>query len=160
MCSPCSERPPVLGDHVISVVALYKFHYCTICTRFTWYHRHWIYSSAAFNYQWIRMLQNIQYHQMFNSWRQKQVSRAGASNYISQTLWDVITCPWTWYLRLCSCDLVMKIRSYRPSRSSKNKLPIDKHNTTRTKFTVCTFTKFRISLSRKDLNALNAVCLN
>ena len=34
-------------------------------------------------------------------WRlvyQKQVSRAGTSNYIQQYLWDVITCPRPWYL--------------------------------------------------------------
>ena len=31
---------------------------------------------------------------------QKQVSTAGASNYISQYLWDVITCPCPWYLLL------------------------------------------------------------
>ena len=31
---------------------------------------------------------------------QKQVSRAGTSNYIRQTLWDVITCPCPWYLLL------------------------------------------------------------
>ena len=31
---------------------------------------------------------------------QKQVSRAGPSNYISQYLWDVITCPCPWYLPL------------------------------------------------------------
>ena len=29
---------------------------------------------------------------------QKQVSRAGTSNYIPQYLWDVITCTWPWYL--------------------------------------------------------------
>ena len=29
---------------------------------------------------------------------QKQVSRAGTSNYIPQILWDVITCPCPWYL--------------------------------------------------------------
>ena len=28
----------------------------------------------------------------------KQVSRAGTSNYIRQILWDVIACPWPWYL--------------------------------------------------------------
>ena len=32
--------------------------------------------------------------------RQKQVSRAGTSNYIPQYLWDVITCPCPWYLFL------------------------------------------------------------
>ena len=31
---------------------------------------------------------------------QKQVSRAGTSNYIPQILWDVITCPCPWYLLL------------------------------------------------------------
>ena len=31
---------------------------------------------------------------------QKQVSRAGTSNYIPQFLWDVITRPWPWYLLL------------------------------------------------------------
>ena len=31
---------------------------------------------------------------------QKQVSRAGTSNYIPQYLWDVITCPCPWYLLL------------------------------------------------------------
>ena len=31
---------------------------------------------------------------------QKQVSRAGTSNYIPQILWDVITCPCLWYLLL------------------------------------------------------------
>ena len=31
---------------------------------------------------------------------QKQVSRAGKSNYIPHELWDVITCPWPWYLLL------------------------------------------------------------
>ena len=31
---------------------------------------------------------------------QKQVSRARTSNYIPQFLWDVITCPWPWYLLL------------------------------------------------------------
>ena len=29
---------------------------------------------------------------------QKQVSRAGTSNYTLQYLWDVITCPCPWYL--------------------------------------------------------------
>ena len=31
---------------------------------------------------------------------QKQVSRAGTSNYIPQYLWDVITCPCPWYFIL------------------------------------------------------------
>ena len=31
---------------------------------------------------------------------QKQVSRAGTSNYIPQYLWDVITCPCSWHLLL------------------------------------------------------------
>ena len=31
---------------------------------------------------------------------QKQVARAGTSNYIPQILWDVMTCPCPWYLRL------------------------------------------------------------
>ena len=31
---------------------------------------------------------------------QKQASRAGTSNYIPQILWDVITCPYPWYLLL------------------------------------------------------------
>ena len=31
---------------------------------------------------------------------QKQVPRAGTSNYIPQILWDVITCPCPWYLLL------------------------------------------------------------
>ena len=31
---------------------------------------------------------------------QKQVSRAGTSNYIPQYLWDIITCPCPWYLLL------------------------------------------------------------
>ena len=31
---------------------------------------------------------------------QKQVSRAGTNNYISQVLWDVIACPCPWYLLL------------------------------------------------------------
>ena len=31
---------------------------------------------------------------------QKQVSRAGTSNYIPHLLWDVITCPRPWYLLL------------------------------------------------------------
>ena len=31
---------------------------------------------------------------------QKQISRVGPSNYISQYLCDVITCPQPWYLRL------------------------------------------------------------
>ena len=30
---------------------------------------------------------------------QKQLSRAGTSNYIPQILWDVITCPCPWYPR-------------------------------------------------------------
>ena len=34
---------------------------------------------------------------------QKQVSRAGTSNYIPQILWDVITCPCPWYLFLTHC---------------------------------------------------------
>ena len=31
---------------------------------------------------------------------QKQASKAGTNNYISQYLWDVITCPCPWYLLL------------------------------------------------------------
>ena len=31
---------------------------------------------------------------------QKQVSKTGTSNYITQYLWDVITCPCPWYLFL------------------------------------------------------------
>ena len=31
---------------------------------------------------------------------QKQVSRAGTSNYIPHYLWDVITCPCPWYLSI------------------------------------------------------------
>ena len=31
---------------------------------------------------------------------QKQLSRAGLGNYIPQILWDVITCPYPWYLLL------------------------------------------------------------
>ena len=41
-------------------------------------------------------------------WRhvdQEQVSRAGASNYIPQKLWDVITCPCPWYLLLAPKSL-------------------------------------------------------
>ena len=46
---------------------------------------------------------------VYNSWGelgdsgvlcQKQVSRAGTSNYIPGILWDVITCPCPWYLLL------------------------------------------------------------
>ena len=36
-----------------------------------------------------------------SSWglvRQKQVSRTGTNNYISQVMWDVISCPCPWYL--------------------------------------------------------------
>ena len=29
---------------------------------------------------------------------QMQVSRTETNNYIPQFLWDVITCPWPWYL--------------------------------------------------------------
>ena len=33
---------------------------------------------------------------------QEQVSRAGTSNYITSIMWDVITCPYPWYmLRFC-----------------------------------------------------------
>ena len=42
---------------------------------------------------------------------QKQVSRAGTSNYIPQILWDVITCPCPWYLPLAhtsSYNLICK----------------------------------------------------
>ena len=31
---------------------------------------------------------------------QKRVSRAGTSDYIPQILWDLITCPYPWYLHL------------------------------------------------------------
>ena len=31
---------------------------------------------------------------------QEQISRTGTSNYIPHILWDVITCPCTWYLLL------------------------------------------------------------
>ena len=31
---------------------------------------------------------------------QQQISRTGTSNYIPQILWDVITCPFPWYLHL------------------------------------------------------------
>ena len=42
-------------------------------------------------------------------WRlgcQKQVSRAGTSNYIPQYLWDLITCPWPWNLLLIHKHLI------------------------------------------------------
>ena len=42
-------------------------------------------------------------HRKYRKWGvfcQKQVSRLGTSNYISQKLWDVITCPCPWYLLL------------------------------------------------------------
>ena len=35
---------------------------------------------------------------------QKQVSMAGTSNYIPQYLWDVITCPFPWYLLAAHTD--------------------------------------------------------
>ena len=39
---------------------------------------------------------------LFSWWLvyQKQVSRAGTSNYIPHYLWDVITCPCPWYMLL------------------------------------------------------------
>ena len=39
--------------------------------------------------------------------RHKQVSRVGKSNYIPQILWDVITCPCPWYLRLAHTSVPM-----------------------------------------------------
>ena len=40
---------------------------------------------------------------------QKQVSRAGTSNYIPQKLWDVITCPCPWYLLLAQHSWVSMV---------------------------------------------------
>ena len=45
------------------------------------------------NQWWPRSLMHI-----WGVLYQKQVSRAGTSNYIPQYLWDVITCPCPWYL--------------------------------------------------------------
>ena len=39
---------------------------------------------------------------------QKQVSRTGTSNYIPQYLWDVINCPFPWYLLLTYTSSYMK----------------------------------------------------
>ena len=46
---------------------------------------------------------------------QKQLSRAGTSNYIPQLLWDVITCPCPWYFPIwwkqyCSVSQFLAIR--------------------------------------------------
>ena len=46
---------------------------------------------------------------------QKQVSRAGTSNYIPQILWDMITCPSLWYLFLHGTH----IRNSRMERSHR-----------------------------------------
>ena len=40
---------------------------------------------------------------------QKQVSRAGTSNYIPQILWDVITCPCPWYLLLVKHSTIIAL---------------------------------------------------
>ena len=42
---------------------------------------------------------------------QKQVSRAGKSNYFPQHLLDVITCPWPWYLFLAHDSTIMHVRT-------------------------------------------------
>ena len=43
---------------------------------------------------------------------QKQVSRAGTSNYIPQILWDVITCPCPWYLLLAQHSSIVLFHNY------------------------------------------------
>ena len=48
---------------------------------------------------WLRPCSAIYREQALNLYVvlcQKQVSRAGTSNYIPQKLWDVITCPCAW----------------------------------------------------------------
>ena len=49
---------------------------------------------------------------------QKQISRAGRSNYTPQYMWDVITCPWAWCLLLAQhfsyiCVVSLYSISYR-----------------------------------------------
>ena len=43
---------------------------------------------------------------------QRQVSRAGTSNYIPQILWDVITCPCPWYLLLTHKSILWGVVIY------------------------------------------------
>ena len=47
--------------------------------------------------------------------KQVYVSRAGTSNYIPQYLWDVITCPYTWYLLLAHMACYVPFYSSPPS---------------------------------------------
>ena len=49
---------------------------------------------------------------------QKQVSRTGASNYIPQILWDVITCPCPWYLRLARKSLYIQLTGWEPEHGT------------------------------------------
>ena len=42
----------------------------------------------------------VEYHVIWRRVYQRRVSRAGTSNYIPQIMWDVITCPCSWYLLL------------------------------------------------------------
>ena len=49
---------------------------------------------------------------------EKQVSRAGTSNYIPQILWEVITCPCPWYLLLA--QFLISFLAYLPMRSEPN----------------------------------------
>ena len=48
------------------------------------------------------------FHYYIRVFCHKQISRPGTSNYIPQILWNIITCPWPWYL-LChnTSDIIM-----------------------------------------------------
>ena len=69
---------------------------------FIWHHAHCtIYSILNNAYSISVFLQHgINWPYKWEVLFQKQVSRAGTSNYIPRILWDVITCPCPWYLLL------------------------------------------------------------
>ena len=66
---------------------------------------------SSLRLRWIlRVLRNSWW--VIHIWEvlcQKQVSRAGRSNYIPHYLWDVITCPCPWYLHLAQNSWYMVV---------------------------------------------------
>ena len=56
------------------------------------------------NFKLTRLLYHVSWLRLLNMMSggvyQKQVSKAGTSNYIPQIQWDMITCPCPWYLLL------------------------------------------------------------
>ena len=58
-------------------------------------------------------------HKMEVRWFE-EVSRAGTSNYIPHCLWDLITCPYPWYLLLAQQPSYCCLNTIRPEEMDQN----------------------------------------